>query len=168
MRLLKSFSLTRVGHVTAAWGVLFAVVHAYWAAGGAVGMNGEPADTPGVQGYIAFITVLGLVGAAVAYGLIGGWGARLSRRRLILLARAGGAALLAGVAFGTGKWLVEWSLDGGAAGIVITLYFLLGGLLFSTLGWRSNTPASPRAIRAAAQRPASGSHAGPRASTQIE
>jgi hypothetical protein len=58
------------------------------------------------------------------------------------------------VTFGTGNWLVEWSLDGGTAGIVITLYFLLGGLLFSTLGWRSNTPASPQEIRAVAQRPA--------------
>jgi hypothetical protein len=72
MRLLKSLTLTRVGHVTAAWGVLFAVVHAYWAAGGAAGMNGEPADTLAVQSYIAFIAVLGLVGAAVAHGLVYG------------------------------------------------------------------------------------------------
>jgi hypothetical protein len=57
------------------------------------------------------------------------------------------------VTFGAGSWVVEWSLSGdGATGIVITLYFLLGGLLFSTLGWRSGTPTSPQALRVAVQR----------------
>jgi hypothetical protein len=133
MRFLRTTSLARVTQLTAAWGVIFAAVHAYWAAGGGAGMNGDPADTPGAQAYIAVIAVLGLAGAAVARGL-----ARDPRRRmLILLARAGGAALLLGVAFGTGRWLADWSLDGdGAAGVATTVYFLLGGLLFSTLGWR--------------------------------
>ncbi|WP_272476668.1 hypothetical protein [Baekduia alba] len=91
-----------MGQVTTAWGVLFAVVHAYWAAGGATGMNGDPAVT-----------------------------------------------------LGTARWLAMWSLDGdGATGIVITLYFLLGGLLFSTLGWRSTTPAARTAMRAGVRRPA--------------
>ena len=58
--------------VTATWGVLFAIVHAYWAAGGEAGMNGEPADTLGAQLYIAVIAVLGLVGAGVALGLADG------------------------------------------------------------------------------------------------
>jgi hypothetical protein len=31
-----------VAGVTVAWGVIFAVVHAYWAAGGEAGMAGEP------------------------------------------------------------------------------------------------------------------------------
>jgi hypothetical protein len=126
-------NLARVARLTAVWGVIFAVVHAYWAAGGAAGMNGDPADTPGAQSYIALIAALGLAGAAVAGGL-----ARGSRRgTLIVLARAGGAALLLGVVFGAGRWLADWSLDGdGAGGVVITLYFLLGGLLFSALGWR--------------------------------
>jgi hypothetical protein len=155
MRFLKSFSRTRVGHVTAAWGVLFAVVHTYWATGGAAGMNGEPADTPAVQGYIAFIAVLGLLGGAVAHGLVHPWGTRLGRRTLILAARAGGATLLLGVAFGTGSWLVDGSLNGdGAAGIVTTLYFLLGGVLFSALGWHRATPASPKRLRAGVRRPA--------------
>jgi hypothetical protein len=137
MRFLRTTDLGRLAQLTAVWGVIFAVVHAYWAAGGETGMNGDPADTLGAQGYIAFIAVLGLAGAAVARGLAHG-----SRRpALILLARAGGAALLLGVVTGTGRWLADWSLDGdGAAGIVITLYFLLGGLLFSTLGWRLDSP----------------------------
>jgi hypothetical protein len=77
--------------------------------------------------------------------------ARGSRRRtLIMLARAGGAVLLLGVVFGAGRWLVDWSLDGdGAAGVVITLYFLLGGLLFSMLGWRGHTSGLPQARTAA-------------------
>lgn len=130
-------NLTRVARLTTAWGVIFAVVHVYWAAGGAAGTNGDPADTAGAQGYIAFIAALGLAGARVAAGLARG----PRRRTLVLLARAGGAALLLGVVAGTGRWLADWSLDGdGAAGIAITLYFLLGGLLFSALGWRRTAP----------------------------
>jgi hypothetical protein len=146
MRFLRTTNFARLAQLTAVWGVIFAVVHVYWAAGGEVGMNGDPADTLGAQTYIAFIAVLGLAGAAVARGLANG-----SRRpALILLARAGGAALLLGVAFGTGRWLADGSLDGdGAAGIVTTLYFLLGGLLFSALGWRRDAPRLPQARTAA-------------------
>jgi len=139
-------NLARAAQLTTVWGVIFAVVHAYWAAGGAVGTNGDPADTPGAQSYIAFIAAVGLAGAAVAGGL-----ARGSRRRtLIMLSRAGGAALLLGVVFGAGRWLADWSLHGdGATGIVITLYFLLGGLLFSALGWRAPAAGLPQARTAA-------------------
>ena len=126
---MPSTSISRLGHLTAAWGVLFAIVHVYWAAGGAAGMNGEPADTLGAQLYIAFIAVLGLAGAGVAFGL-----ARGPRPALTLLARIGGAALLLGVAVGTGRWLSQWSLEGdGAAGVVTTLYFLFGGVMFLKL-----------------------------------
>jgi hypothetical protein len=139
-----------LGHITTAWGLLFAVVHAYWAAGGALGTNGDPADTPGAQSYIAVIAVLGVVGAAVAHGLVHDWAARLGRRRLVLLARAGGAALLVGVVIGAGRWLVDGTIEAdGAAGVVTTLYFLLGGLLFSTLGRRRSAPASGPALQAA-------------------
>jgi hypothetical protein len=52
------------------------------------------------------------------------------------------------VVFGTGSWLLDGSLNGdGAAGVVGTLYFLLGGVLFSTLGWHRDTPASPKALQ---------------------
>ena len=105
--------------------------------------------TAGAQGYIAFITAIGLLGAVVAHGLVPGSRGLLGHRRLVLLARAGGAALLAGVAVGVSRWLVDGSLNGdGAAGIITTSYFLLGGLLFSRLGWadhaRSLSPATPR------------------------
>ena len=126
---MPSTSISRLGHLTAAWGALFAVVHVYWAAGGAAGMNGEPADTLAAQLYIAFIAVLGLAGAGVALGLV-----RDPRPALTLLARIGGAALLLGVAVGTGRWLTQWSLEGdGAAGVVTTLYFLFGGVMFLKL-----------------------------------
>ena len=142
MRFLRPMNLARAAQLTTVWGVIFAVVHAYWAAGGAAGANGDPADTTGTQTYIAFIAALGLAGAVVAGGL-----ARGSRRRtLIMLARAGGAALLLGVVFGAGRWLADWSLDGdGVTGVAITLYFLLGGLLFSALGWRVPAPGRPQA-----------------------
>jgi hypothetical protein len=131
-----------MAQLTIAWGVIFALVHAYWAAGGAAGMNGDPADTLGAQLYIAFIAALGLAGAAVA----GGLGRGSSRRLLIMLARIGGAALLLGVVVGTGRWLADWSLNGdGAEGVAITLYFLIGGLLFSALGWRRASSRLPLA-----------------------
>ena len=145
MRSLRTASVAPVAQLAAVWGVIFAVVHVYWAAGGAAGMNGDTADTLGAQSYIAFVAVLGLTGAAVAGSLAHG-----SRRRvLIRLARAGGVALLLGVVFGTGRWLADWSLDGdGATGVAITTYFLLGGVLFSLLGWRGASPL-PHAERAA-------------------
>ena len=125
-----------VARVTVAWAVLFAVVHAYWAAGGTAGMNGDPADTAGVQAYIAFITVLGLLGGAVAHGLATSR-SPLPRRTLVILARLGGAALLAGVVAGTMRWIADGGIgDDGAAGVVTTAYFLLGGVLYSALGRR--------------------------------
>jgi hypothetical protein len=127
MRPIRKLSL---GRVTTVWGVLFAIVHTYWAAGGAAGMDGEPADTLGAQLYIGFIAVLGLAGAAVAHGL----DRDACRRALILLARGGGVVLLLGVLFGTLRWVGDGETD-GAGGFVITLYFLLGGMLFSMLGW---------------------------------
>ena len=88
-------------------------------------MNGEPADEVGAQLYIGCIAVIGLAAAVVAH------------RNHVRLARIGGAALLVGVAAGTMRWLADGSLgDDGAGGVVITLYFLLGGVLFTVLGWR--------------------------------
>ncbi|HEX6025363.1 MAG TPA: hypothetical protein VFZ00_25445 [Solirubrobacter sp.] len=121
---------------TVAWSIVFAVIHFYWAAGGSLGMNGRPADTAGEQIYIAFIAAIGLVAAVVAH--------RGHRR----LARIGGAALLAGVAAGTVRWLAQGDIgDDGAGGVVITLYFLLGGVLFTVLGWRPATVRRTGGIR---------------------
>jgi hypothetical protein len=123
-----------LGVVTAIWGVAFAAVHFYWAAGGTV------AHDPSGQGladslYIAFIAVLGLAGAAVALGLRQPWGTRVGRPRLRVIARVGGTLLFLGVVVGVGRWIADGSLgDDGTDGVVITGYFLLGALLFSALG----------------------------------
>ena len=136
MRFLGSINHTLMARTAVVWALVFAVVHAYWAAGGAAWMNGEPADTPAAQGYIAFITLLGLLGAAVAHGLVPASRSPLGRRSLVLLARAGGVALLAGVVIGASRWLVDGSLNGdGASGVITTVYFLVGGLLFTLVGW---------------------------------
>jgi hypothetical protein len=135
-------SARRLGAVAAAWGIVFAGFHFYWAAGGTL------AHDPGGQSladslYIGFIALLGLAGAAVALGAFQPWGIRMGRHRLRLLARLGGALLILGVVVGVGRWIAEGSLGGDAAdGVVITAYFLLGGMLFSTLGWLGI--ASPR------------------------
>jgi hypothetical protein len=87
--------------------------------------------------YIAFVAVLGLAGVAVAHGLYQPWGARIGRLRLRRTALLGGLVLLVGVVIGVGRWIAAGSLEGdGAAGIVITAYFLLGGALFTALGSR--------------------------------
>jgi hypothetical protein len=140
-------SMRRLGMVTAVWGIVFAGFHFYWAAGGGAAYEGTP--SLGESLYIAFIAVLGLAGAAVAHGLYQPWGTRVGGRTLRMLARFGGVILLLGVAFGVGRWIADGSLgDDGANGVAITAYFLLGGLLFSALGWRrgaaSQTP-SPQA-----------------------
>jgi hypothetical protein len=116
--------------------VLFVAVHFYWAAGGTALGNGGDTDAA-EQAYIGFIAAVGLLGAAVGHGFAHGWGARLGHRRLTLLARAGGAALVPGVLIGVGRWLGDGGVgDDGVSGVVITAYFLLGGVLFSMLGWR--------------------------------
>jgi hypothetical protein len=128
-------SRSRLGAITALWGIVFAGFHFYWAAGGTI------AHDPDGQGlgeslYIGFIAMLGLVGASVALGPFQSWGARIGQRRLRVLARLGGSLLLLGVTVGVGRWIADGSIgDDGADGVVITSYFLLGGLLFSALGW---------------------------------
>jgi hypothetical protein len=127
-------SLSTLGAATVAWGVLFAGFHFYWAAGGGAAVD-ESASTHAESLYIAFVATLGLAGAAVAHGLYRPWGARIGRRRLRLAALLGGLVLLVGVGVGVGRWIAAGSLEGdGAAGIVITAYFLLGGALFTALG----------------------------------
>jgi hypothetical protein len=121
--------LPAISVATAAWGVLFAIVHAYWAAGGSAGMD-EPADSVGAQLYIAFIALLGLAGAAVALARVR---TVAHRRATMLLARMGGAVLIFGVLLGSVRWIVgDGSPDVG--GILITMYFLIGGVLLSALG----------------------------------
>jgi hypothetical protein len=142
-------SIRRLGIVTAVWGIVFAGFHFYWAAGGGAAYEGTP--SLGESLYIAFIAVLGLAGAAVAHGLYQPWGTRVGRRALRRLARFGGVILLLGVAFGVGRWIADGSLgDDGANGVAITAYFLLGGLLFSALGWRRGAARQTPSHQAAA------------------
>ena len=147
MPLIRSISLPLVARLTVAWGLLFAIVHFYWAAGGTAMNNGGATDTA-AQAYIGLIAAIGLVSAAVGHGFVHDWGARLGRRRLALLARAGGAVLLLGVLGGVGRWLGDGGIgNDGASGVVITAYFLVGGLLFSALGWRRAPIPHPAASR---------------------
>lgn len=144
----------RLGAVTAVWGIVFAGFHFYWATGGTL------AHDPSGQGltdslYIGFIALLGLTGAGVAHGLYRPWGAGVGRHRLRLLARLGGTLLILGVAVGVGRWIADGSLGpDGADGVAITAYFLLGGVLFSALGWVGNV--SPRRGDASSTTPRGG------------
>lgn len=133
---MTGVAMRSVRAVTVVWGVVFALVHFYWAADGTIA-NDPSGQSLADSAYIAFIAVLGLLGALVAYGLYRRRDGRVGRRRLVLLARLGGVVLLLGVAGGVGRWIASASIgNDGATGVVITAYFLLGGLLFSALGWR--------------------------------
>jgi hypothetical protein len=80
--------------------------------------------------------------AMVARGLDPSRRSLAAERTHAVLARAGGAALLLGVVVGTSRWVADGSLAGdGAAGIITTLYFLLGGVLYSVLGWSGRVTA---------------------------
>ncbi len=137
----------RLSILTVAWSLVFAAVHAYWAAGGPAGMGGDPAETAGEQAYIAVIAGLGLAGALVAH------------RRAARLARIGGAVLLLGVLFGTGSWVADGGIgDDGAAGVVVTAWFLVGGVPFTLLG----RPGRGGARRSGRFRPALGRGTGAR------
>jgi hypothetical protein len=49
---------------------------------------------------------------------------------------------------GVGHWLGNGGIgDDGVGGVVITAYFLLGGVLYSTLGWRSDSDLPSAAAR---------------------
>jgi hypothetical protein len=138
---ISDISIRRVGAATALWGLVFAAFHFYWAAGGTTA-NDPDSQSLADSIYIAFIAFIGLVSAAVAHGLYQPWGDRIGRRRLRVLARVGGTLLFLGVAVGVGGWIAAGSIgDDGADGVVITAYFLLGGLLFSALGWLGDVSA---------------------------
>ncbi len=140
--LTSTHSLRKVALVTSVWSVVFAIVHVYWAAGGD-GAGGDGDLSGGASAYIAFIALVGAVAAAIAYGLYRALEDGVERPRLRLLARIGGALLLLGVTVGVARWVADGGLgDDGAAGVVITAYFLAGGVLFTLLG------RNPRGARA--------------------
>lgn len=131
-------SLHGLSALATAWGVVFAVVHVYWAAGGgAVGGGGGGDPSLGESIYIAVVALLGLLAAAVARSFARPWSARVGRRGLRALAGSAGFSLLAGVAVGIGRWIADGSRGGdGPGGVAITAYFLVGGILFAALAWR--------------------------------
>jgi hypothetical protein len=129
---ISAGSFRRLCASTVVWSLVFAAAHFYWAAEGDLGIGDAP-GTLAASLYVACIAVLGLFGAEVARRLGRG---RRADRRLHAVARVGGAVLMAGVAFGVARWVADGSLgDDGAGGVVITAYFLVGGLLFSGVGW---------------------------------
>jgi hypothetical protein len=135
----SAISTRQLSAATATWGVVFAAVHFYWAGGGSIGY--DPSGQSLLDSlYIGLIALIGLASGAIALGLYQPWGERIGRGRLRLLARIGGILLCLGVTIGVGRWIVQASLGGdGASGVVITAYFLLGGLLFSAISMRRPT-----------------------------
>lgn len=127
--------------ITVAWALLFGLVHAYWAAGGSLGMD-EPATDPAAQAYIAVIALIGFASAGIALGLVRPWGERLGRGRLRLLACVGSIALALGVTFNAIAWIADSSQlsEDGASGIAVWTYFLAGSVCFGLLARRARAP----------------------------
>jgi hypothetical protein len=139
--MLRSTTIRRrVTTATIIWGIVFTIVHVYWAFGGGSGLSHDGNASLGASLYVGFIALLGLAGTVVAYSLERPMGASIGVRQLRLIARIGGIALLLGVVVGVGRWIAAGSLgDDGIAGIVITAYFFVGGIFYVLLGW-SNQP----------------------------
>lgn len=140
---LPDTTLRLLASVTVIWALVFALAHFCWAAGSEIA--GYAADEDGLSTraalYIAGVALVGLLGAAVAYGFQRSGNGRLASRWLRRAARLGAVALLLGVALGSARWAVDGSLgDDGAGGVFITLYFLVGGLLYALLGWSRGNP----------------------------
>ena len=135
---------TRLARATVAWCGLFAVIHFYWAAGGTAGMGGEPAETTGRRPTSRSSRSSDSSARASPPA-----SSATPAAPPFCVARAGGAALLLGVVVGTGRWVIDGSLNGdGASGVATTLYFLLGGVLFLRLALPSQSRTKHARVRA--------------------
>jgi len=126
----------RLGYAIAAWGGIFAAVHFYWAAGGTAASAGPATEAADgwVAAYIAFIALLGIAGGTVGLAIARNGVLGVPRRVLFLLTRTGATVLLIGV--GIAAIRVAAGTDEGwqespTATAAITVYFLVGGLLYA-------------------------------------
>jgi hypothetical protein len=145
-------TLIWAGYAACAWGLAFAAISFYWAAGGTAGaVTIGPAIT-GLAHDRAFIAVLWItgvlkvVGGLVALALVRPWGRRIPRWMLLWATWAGGILL---ALYGAASWIQHGMMVGGVLSVPSGLghtaalwhvvlwdpWWLLGGILFLVAAW---------------------------------
>ena len=132
-------------YAASVWALAFAVVHLYWALGGAVGL--PKGMSVGMNPALFVIDVLAVplcvVGALLALSLVRPWGQLFSRRLLVASAWAvcallivhsaptlvEGGLVVTGLRDAKLSALERWSL------FVYEPWFLVGGLLYGAAAW---------------------------------
>jgi hypothetical protein len=126
-------------YAAACWAVLFAAPHVWWALGISFGMPGGPAShelmmTTWRYYFDILVIILSALAVLVALALVQAWGAKFPRRLLRALAVTASFLLtLRGVA---------GLIADGASDPVWWPTFLVGGLLFSAIAWKSRQRAA--------------------------
>jgi hypothetical protein len=132
-------------HTAAAWSLIFAAPHFWWALGVSWAFPGDADDFEGAfdrTWWLVYDLVVGflcLLGAAVALALVQPWGRALPARLLRTAVRSGAVLLLLRGALGVVPMV--WSLLSGASddvhpwSYVIEPWFLVGGILFGLAAW---------------------------------
>jgi amino acid transporter len=158
---------TSWGYAAFAVGVLYALVSAYWGAGGTLGLDtlgGELEDLardrdPALIAVVWLTAGLKAIGAVLALAVVQPWGRRLPRRPLRAAAWGASAVLvLYGGALVVGQALLEAGViepaaDGDRQAVRWHLFlwdpwFLIWGLLLGMATWLSAGERAPRAERA--------------------
>lgn len=143
MTLRADENVAGVGYVAAAWFVLFALLHIFWAAGGDLGLASSAGADLAAHRPAAFVlfglwgvALVLLAGAAFSIGLARRRPGGILRRGMLILGWAGGIALLVrglllelvlltgfgGVASAVGPLETRWSL------VLWNPWFIAGGL----------------------------------------
>lgn len=132
-------------YAAAAWSLIFAAPHVWWALGVSWAFPGDADDFERAFDrtwwlvYDLVVALLCLVGAGVALALVQPWGRALPTRLLRAAVWSGSVLLLLRGALGVVPMV--WSLLAGASddvhpwAYVIEPWFVIGGVLFSLAAW---------------------------------
>lgn len=133
--------------IVAAWSLVFAVVHVYWAAGGRAGLGAQAgaADTALGQawfaGYNLLTATLAVLGALVAVALARQWGGPRLRRWLLATAVLGCIALSVRGVLGLTLMsadLLRGTYDRATPALLVAIepWFVLGGIAYGVMAWQ--------------------------------
>jgi hypothetical protein len=135
--------------MAAAWSLLFAAPHLYWAAGGREGLGAQAraADAALRQawfaGYNLFAAILAILGALVAVALARRWGGPRLRRWLLSAAALGCIVLSVRGALGLVLLfadVVRGTHDPATPALLVAIepWFVVGGIAYGGMAWAAH------------------------------